>query len=110
MTEAERDRVMRDGMLVEHSPYSIEPTIITRALIEDGRHHLILGAPIGITAPVRIVQGMADAEVPWRHAIDFAERLEADDLQVTLIKSGDHRLSRPPELEAIIAAIEALSA
>lgn len=109
MTEAERDRVMRDGMLVEHSPYSIEPTIITRALIEDGRKHLILGGKIDITCPVRIVQGMADDEVPWRHAACFAELLRSDDVEMILLKSGDHRLSTPPEIAIILKAIEELA-
>ncbi len=109
LTGPERDQVLTHGRLVEHSPYSPEPSIITRALIEDGRKHLILGRPIGIAAPVRILQGMADEDVPWRHALAFAECLETDDLVVTLIKAGDHRLSKPHELAAIIAAIENLS-
>ncbi len=109
-TGPERDLILAQGRLVDHSPYSPEPSIITRALIEDGRMHLILGAPIAITAPVRILHGMADPDVPWRHAIHFAERLESNDLEMTLIKSGDHRLSTPHDLAAIVAAIESLKA
>ena len=108
MTGRERDAVLRDGRLVEHSPYSDEPTIITRALIEDGRKHLILGGPIGIESPVRILQGMADPDVPWRHALKFAERLATDDLEMTLIKSGDHRLSKPHEIARIMDAVASL--
>ena len=109
LTGAERDLIMREGRLVEYSPYSTEPSIITRGLIEDGRSHLILGGPIAISAPVRIVQGMADPDVPWRHALAFAERLETNDLEVTLIKSGDHRLSKPHELATIVAAIQLIA-
>jgi pimeloyl-ACP methyl ester carboxylesterase len=109
MTGPEREQVMRDGMIVEHSPNSIEPTIITRALIEDGRTHLILGDAIDIVCPVRIVQGMADDEVPWRHATAFAELLRSDDVETILLKTGDHRLSTPPELATVIAAIEDLA-
>ncbi len=109
LTGPERDQILTRGRLVEHSPYSPEPSIITRALIEDGRRHLILGGPIAIKAPVRIVQGMADPDVPWRHALSFAERLETEDLEVTFIKTGDHRLSKPHELAAIIDAIGAIS-
>jgi alpha-beta hydrolase superfamily lysophospholipase len=109
MTGPERDELMRTGRLVEHSPYSPTPSIITRALIEDGRKHLLLGAPIAIAAPVRILQGMADPDVPWRHALRFADCLETDDLVFTLIKAGDHRLSKPHELAMIVAAIEDLS-
>lgn len=110
MTGPERDEILRRGRLVERSDYSPEPTVITRALIEDGRKHLLLGGAIPIRCPVRIVQGMADPDVPWRHAMAFAECLETDDLAVSLIKSGDHRLSKPQELAAIVAALEALTA
>ncbi len=109
MTGPERDEILKHGRLVEHTPYSQEPTILTRALIEDGRRHLILGAPIAIRAPVRIVQGMADPDVPWRHALAFADRLDTDDLEMTLIKSGDHRLSKPHELARIVVALETLT-
>jgi pimeloyl-ACP methyl ester carboxylesterase len=105
LTGPERDAILTRGRLVEHSPYYPEPSIITRALIEDGRQHLILGGPIAIAAPIRIVQGMADEEVPWRHALLFAERLQSADLEVTLIKSGDHRLSKPEQLARIVAAL-----
>lgn len=102
MTERQRDILLREGRLEEPSPYSAEPTIITRSLIEDGRRHLILGGAIDIIAPVRIIQGMADAEIPWRHALRFAECLTTDDVEVTLVKAGDHRLSKPGEIETII--------
>lgn len=105
LTGPERDQILRRGRLVEHSPYSPEPSIITRALIEDGRNHLILGGPIAIRAPVRIVQGMADPDVPWRHAVAFAERLEAENVEVILMKSGDHRLSKDHELAKIVEAV-----
>ncbi|MDZ7628668.1 MAG: alpha/beta hydrolase [Parvularculaceae bacterium] len=109
MTGPERDEILRNGRLIERSDYSPEPTIITRALIEDGRQHLLLGGAIPIRCPVRIVQGMADPDVPWRHAMTFAECLQTDDLTVTLLKAGDHRLSKPHELAEIIAALEALA-
>ncbi|NWG93636.1 MAG: alpha/beta hydrolase [Parvularculaceae bacterium] len=108
MTERQRDILLRDGRLVEPSPYSEEPTVITSGLIEDGRRHLILGGAIDIACPVRILQGMADPDVPWRHALRFAELLTTDDLEVTLIKSGDHRLSKPGEIETIIRLISSL--
>lgn len=108
MSDAERERVISKGRLIEISPYSDEPTIITRALIEDGRRHLILGGTIAIACPVRILQGMADPDVPWRHALKFAERLSTDDLELALIKAGDHRLSKPNEIAKIIEAIASI--
>ncbi len=106
MTGPERDEILRSGRAVEHSQYSEEPTVITRALIEDGRKHLILGGEIDISCPVRIIQGMADRDVPWRHALRFAECLATEDLELTLIKAGDHRLSKPHEIERIIRLVE----
>jgi hypothetical protein len=79
---------------------------ITRALIEDGRKWLLLPGPVPITAPVGILQGTADADVPWRHALGFAEALASEDVVFTLIKGGDHRLSRPEDLQRLIAAVE----
>ncbi len=108
MTGPERDQILRDGLLLEKSEYSDEPTIITRALIEDGRQHLLLGGPIDIACPVRILQGMADPDVPWRHALRFAERLTSEDVEVTLFKSGDHRLSSPQQIATIIRAVSAM--
>jgi len=108
MTGPEREQVLTKGRLFELSPYSEEPTIITRALIEDGRNHLILGGRIAIECPVRILQGMADPDVPWRHALKFAECLSTDDLELTLIKAGDHRLSKPHELAKLIEAIASI--
>lgn len=109
MTGPERDEILREGRLLEHSPYAEEPAIITRSLIEDGRAHLILGGRIDIGCPVRILQGMADGDVPWRHALKFAECLAADDVELTLVKSGDHRLSKPREIARILGAIESIA-
>jgi pimeloyl-ACP methyl ester carboxylesterase len=98
LTDEQRDRLMRDGRLEMPSDYSDQPTIITSALIEEGRRHLLLTAPIGIRCPVRLLHGMADPDVPHRLSIELAERLASEDVRVTLIKNGDHRLSRPDDL------------
>ena len=108
LSDEERDRLMRDGRLVTPSQYSEEPTIITRALIEEGRRHLLLNAPIGIRCPVRLLHGMADPDVPHRLSLDLAERLVSNDVRVTLIKDGDHRLSRAEDLALLGATIEEL--
>lgn len=110
MDEAARERLMREGRIEEPSDYAGEPTIITRKLVEDGRRHLILGGPVAITCPVRILQGMADPDVPWRHALAFAEVIESSDLELTLVKAGDHRLSKPVDLDRLGAALTNLTA
>jgi pimeloyl-ACP methyl ester carboxylesterase len=109
LSEAERARMLRDGRLEQPSEYSAEPYVITRALIEDGRRHLLLQAPIAIDVPVRLLHGMADPDVPHRQSLRLAERLVSQDVAVTLIKDGDHRLSRPQDLARICAAVAELA-
>ena len=87
------------------SQYSEAPYPITRELIEDGRRHLLLGGLIETGCPVRILQGVQDMEVPWQHAMELTSRLAHDDVVFTLVKDGDHRLSRPEDIERLIAAV-----
>src|SRR6202790_3079943 len=82
-----------------------EPYPITRALIEEGRHHLLLGSAIHVGCPVRILQGAQDPDVPWQHAFALTDRLPADDVVLTMIQDGDHRLSRPQDIARLIAAV-----
>jgi len=87
------------------SEYSSEPYVITRHLIEEGRNHLLLGGLIETGCPVRILQGVQDPDVPWRHALELVSRFARDDVTITLIKDGDHRLSRPEDIERLLAAV-----
>jgi pimeloyl-ACP methyl ester carboxylesterase len=97
MTFQERDRLMADGVLFAPNRYG-PPTPITRALIEDGRTHLLLDRPIPLTCPVRLLHGQNDQDVPWELSLRLADRLESTDVQVILVKDGEHRLSRPADL------------
>lgn len=83
-----------------------EPYTLTRALFEDGRRHMLLGGDIEVGCPVTILQGMADESVPWRHAIRIVTRLTRDDVTLSLIQGGDHRLSRDEDLARLTKAIE----
>lgn len=83
-----------------------DPYPITKTLIEEGRNHLLLGSAINTGCPVRILQGAQDPDVPWQHAFALTHRLPSDDVVLTLIQDGDHRLSRPQDIARIIAAIE----
>ena len=100
MMPQERATLARDGVFMAPSQYG-DPTPITRALIEDGRNHLLLQAPIPIHCPVRLLQGQRDPDVPWETALRIADRVESPDIQVTLVKDGDHRLSRPQDLAVL---------
>jgi pimeloyl-ACP methyl ester carboxylesterase len=104
-----RSEVMEQGFWLRPSAYDDGPYPITRRLIEDGRKHLLLGAPIQIDVPVHIVQGMQDPDVPWQHAMSLMERLSGNPV-LTLIKRGDHRLSTPADLLRIENVLEGLLA
>jgi pimeloyl-ACP methyl ester carboxylesterase len=93
------------GLWERPSPYSEEPYPITAGLIEDGRRNLLLGGLIETGCPVRILQGVADPDVPWSHAVELVSRLAQDDVVLSLIKDGDHRLSRSEDVERLIVAV-----
>ena len=94
-----------NGVWARPSAYAPEPYRVTRQLIEEGRNHLLLGGLIETGCPVRILQGVADADVPWQHAKALVSRLARDDVVLTLIKDGDHRLSRPEDIERLLRAV-----
>ena len=107
-SDEQRSTLTDKGRLELPSEYSDEPEIITRALIEDGRNHLVMTGAVPINAPVRILQGMQDDAVPWRHALDFAEKIDSEDVEILLTKSGDHRLSEPNDLARLKETLDAL--
>jgi pimeloyl-ACP methyl ester carboxylesterase len=103
-----RDAIERDGVYRQPSLYG-DPYPITRCLIEEGRAHLFAGSRFDPEAPVRILQGMRDPDVPFTHALALVYLLRGDDVELDLIKDGDHRLSRPQDLKRLEAAIALLA-
>ncbi|HEY1545587.1 MAG TPA: alpha/beta fold hydrolase [Xanthobacteraceae bacterium] len=101
-----RREIESKGSWLRPSQYDTAPYPITRQLIEEGRNHLLLGGLIETGCPVRILQGVEDPDVPWGHAVELVSRLAQDDVVLTLVKDGDHRLSRPEDIERLLAAIE----
>lgn len=101
-----RHTLMTTGSWERPSRYDDGPYLITKALIEEAENHLLLNHMIETGCPVRILQGVEDPDVPWQHAIELVARLAQDDVIITLVKDGDHRLSRPEDLQRLIAAIE----
>jgi pimeloyl-ACP methyl ester carboxylesterase len=100
-----RQQIMEAGVWTRPSAYDPAGYPITRGLIEDGRRHLLLGEMIETGCPVRILQGVKDEDVPWQHAVELTARFARDDVVLTLVKDGDHRLSRPEDIERLIAAV-----
>ena len=100
--------LMRYGRLELPSGYADSPYVYTRALVEDGRLNRVMDRRIAYPGPVRLLQGQADPDVPWRLSLDIAERLDSSDVQVILVKDGDHRLSRPQDLALLTATLENL--
>ena len=96
------------GYIERPSEYGDGPYRYTETFIVDAEDQAVLGAEIAIDCPVRLLQGQCDDAVPWRLALEIAERLRSDDVQVTLVKDGDHRLSRPADLALLIAAADEL--
>lgn len=108
MPEHIRREVMERGEWLRPSAYDPNPYPIARDLIEDGRKHLVLGGPIPIVCPVRIIHGMKDPDVPWTHGMVLAERLQSKDVDVQLVRDGDHRLSTPEDLARMTRTLDAL--
>jgi pimeloyl-ACP methyl ester carboxylesterase len=100
-----RQQIEQTGAWLRPSQYSEAPYPITKKLIGDGRNHLLLGGLIETGCPVRILQGVKDQEVPWQHTVELTSRLAHDDVVLTMIKDGEHRLSRPEDIERLIAAV-----
>ena len=107
-TPAIKRELEETGVWRRPSDYSPEPYLVTRRLIEEGRDHLLLGGMIETGCPVRILQGVEDPDVPWQHAVELVSRLASDDVVLTLVKDGDHRLSRPEDIERLIRAVAEL--
>jgi pimeloyl-ACP methyl ester carboxylesterase len=109
MTPAEQATLQRDGVLHVPSQYG-DPLAITHALIQDGANHLVLTGRMPIHCPVRLLHGQADPDVPWEMALRIAEQVDSPDVEVTLVKDGDHRLSRPRDLALLRRTLGALLA
>ena len=102
---AARAALETDGVWLRPSDYS-DPDPVTKLLLEDGARWSILPGPVPIAAPVRILQGGEDPDVPWPHALELAQAIKGEDLVFTLIKDGDHRLSRPQDIARLVAAVD----
>lgn len=107
-TDAEKATLRSEGRIIEDSAYGDDPYVTTRAFWESGQANLLLGAPLPIGCPVRLLQGQRDPDVPWETALRIAARVGSDDVQTVLVKDGDHRLSRPQDIALLIHTVATL--
>jgi pimeloyl-ACP methyl ester carboxylesterase len=110
-SEDQKAIIRQEGKLVEKTPYGDEPSVIMCGFWESGQSLLLLESEseIAIDGPVRLLQGQQDADVPWQTALQIAERLRSADVQTSLVKDGDHRLSRPQDIALLIATVASLT-
>lgn len=108
LNQEQRKSLEQTGLLHLPSRYSDEPQVVSRRFLEDGRRHLLLRSDIELECPVRLLHGLEDPDVPWQTSLRLAEALRSRDVQLTLIKGGDHRLSSLGALESIDRVLESL--
>ncbi|WP_246710395.1 alpha/beta hydrolase [Martelella soudanensis] len=108
LTDAQCKALAENGYFEEHSIYGPEPTIYTSALLDDGRRNMVLTGIIETGCPVHIIQGKQDPDVPYKHALKLMSHLPADDVVLTLVQDGDHRLSRPEDIARMLTALSGL--
>jgi pimeloyl-ACP methyl ester carboxylesterase len=104
-SEAQRTQLAAGEVLYEPNPYGPEPTPTYPGFFADAECHLRLDAPIDLTCPVRLLHGKADDDVPWAVSLRLEAALRSDDVQVTLIEDGDHRLSRISDIAVLMAIV-----
>jgi pimeloyl-ACP methyl ester carboxylesterase len=109
LSEEHKNQLQNRGYMEEPSEYSDEPNVFTRALFEDGEENRVMKSPIETGCPVHIIQGMMDEDVPYTHAMKLVNFLPAENVTVTLVKDGDHRLSRDSDIDLIIRSVENLT-
>jgi pimeloyl-ACP methyl ester carboxylesterase len=104
-TEEARAAIARNGVYLRPSRYGDGPYPITRALLEDGERHIFGPGPLAISTSIRIIHGQQDVDVPWRHSLDLMDVVACSDVRLTLIKDGEHRLSRPQDLALLFSTL-----
>jgi len=108
MPKKYRKLLDQQGYVEEPSEYSADPYRINKTLIDDGAHHLLFGRAIELGCPVTILQGAKDRDVPKEHALKLVQHLVNDPVTFTLVPDGDHRLSRPQDLDLLAHALEGM--
>jgi len=105
----EKARLAAGETILQDNPYGPEPTPTHARFWQDGQQHRLLEGCIPLTCPVRLLHGQEDADVPFATSLRLASGLDSTDVQVTLVKGGDHRLSRPGEIALLLRSVDSLS-
>ena len=107
--DADKARLAAGETILEDNPYGPEPTPTHPGFWADGQANLLLGREIAVECPVRLLHGQADPDVPWSVSLRIAEQLRSADVQATLVKDGDHRLSRDADIALLLRIVAALA-
>jgi len=107
--DAEKAIILAEGQLREETPYSDQPYVTTREFFQSGEANRLLGGPIPLAAPVRLLHGEEDGDVPPEISLRLSAALVSEDVQVTLVKGGDHRLSRDGDIALLIDTVARLA-
>lgn len=108
-SQEQKMTILQEGKLEEHSEYSDDPYVTTRTFWQSGDANRLLHSEISFDGTVRLLHGQKDADVPWAYALEIAKKMRSDDVQVHLVKDGDHRLSRDQDIALLIDVISRLS-
>jgi pimeloyl-ACP methyl ester carboxylesterase len=108
-SDAQKAIIHTEGVLLQDTPYGDQPTVTTRALWQSGHDHLLLDAPIALTCPAHLLHGQRDDDVPWKISLKLAAALASDDVTITLIKDGDHRLSRDSDIALLLRVVAGMA-
>ncbi|MDH5188177.1 MAG: alpha/beta hydrolase [Rhodospirillaceae bacterium] len=109
LSDAQISQMQKNGRIEIENCYDHgDPYIITKALIDDGKNNLVLQQSINISIPLRLIQGMKDADVPWQTALRIQEKITSDDVEIQFIKNGNHRLSEASDLNRMTATLDGL--
>ena len=108
-SEEDKARLAAGEVVFEENQYGPEPTPMYPGFWADGRANVLMDRDIALTCPVRLLHGQCDPDVPWEISLRLASVLKSGDVQVTLIKDGDHRLSRDSDITLLLRTVAALA-
>ena len=105
-SQEEKLYILQHGKLERPNPYGPQPTVYTRRFWQSGEASRLMHKAVALDVPVRLIHGQRDRDVPWAQSVRMAELIRSDDVQVTLVKAGDHRLSRDADIALLIRTVE----